>query len=130
MLVRRAREGDLAALADLGLASWQRGIGPHVLPSVREAVRRHNPFVAFLRERGGKVLVVEIDGTAAGLAAREADDAHLSDLWVAPRFEGRGVGSALLRAVEREVARAGFEAITLEVLTANVRAASFYRRWG
>jgi ribosomal protein S18 acetylase RimI-like enzyme len=37
---------------------------------------------------------------------------------------------ALLLAVEREVACAGFEAVTLEVLTANERAARLYRRWG
>ncbi len=82
--------------------------------SVREIGRRHysdaqvRAWAAIdadawpARLAGRRILVAEIAGRVAGFAAWEADG-HLDMLFVDPAFERRGVGSALLAAVEAAV---------------------------
>ena len=69
-------------------------------------------------------------GEPAGIAARDDGSDYISDLWVAPHLEGRGVGSALLLSLEEAIARQGHGRARLEVLTSNVRAFALYRRRG
>ena len=69
-------------------------------------------------------------GEPAGLAARDDGSDYISDLWVSPLHEGRGVGSALLLSLEQAIAKSGHGRARLEVLTSNVRALALYRRRG
>ncbi|WP_323690136.1 GNAT family N-acetyltransferase [Rhizobium sp. AN95] len=46
----------------------------------------------------------------------------MSDIWVAPEFEGRGAGSLLIRALERQIADRGFAEAFIDVTAANGRA--------
>ena len=101
--IRPARMAELDRLAGIGLAAWERGIAP---------------------------LVPTQDDEPAGIAARDGAGDYISDLWVAPGREGRGVGSALLAALEAAIAQAGHGTARLEVLTANARALALYRRRG
>ncbi len=55
---------------------------------------------------------------------------HLSDLVVSPTAEGRGVGSALLGAVEDWSRERGHRVLTLNVFAENGRALSLYERRG
>ncbi len=65
------------------------------------------------------------------LARREACcEAHLLALAVDPHERGSGVGSALLRAVGREMMRTGAMNLRLEVRCDNPRAQQFYARHG
>ena len=128
ILVRPARPIELDLLAAIGLAACERGIRPLVPGHAWRRLRAGNPFRAFLRQRGPSVMVAELGGDPAGIAAREAD--CISDLWVAPAHEGRGVGSALLASLEEAILRAGHARSRLEVLSANLRALALYRRRG
>jgi ribosomal-protein-alanine N-acetyltransferase len=128
--IRPARAGELNRLAAIGLAAWERGIAPLVPLQLVERVRSTNPFRPFLRERGASIMVADWGGAPAGIAARDGAGDYISDLWVAPDREGRGVGSALLAALESAIAEAGHSAARLEVLTANARAMMLYRRLG
>jgi ribosomal-protein-alanine N-acetyltransferase len=121
---------ELDRLAAIGLGAWERGIAPLVPAHVWDRVRAVNPFRAFLRERGPSIIVADLDGEPAGIAAREGETDYISDLWVAPGREGQGVGSALLAALEAAIAQAGHGSARLEVLTANVRASALYCRRG
>lgn len=56
--------------------------------------------------------------------------AHLASLAVEPVRWGTGVGSALLREVERTAASRRYEAVQLVVHASNARARSLYRRAG
>lgn len=76
------------------------------------------------------VLVAAVDGEPVGFAAREADDGHVSDLWIAPGWQGQGAGTELLTAMERLVRATDAAEITLEALHDNIRARSFYARRG
>lgn len=90
--VRPAKAEEIQELARIGLASWRKGILPLVAANVVSRVEKNNPFVPFLEEQGGNVLVAEDDEMLAGLGAAEHGDNHISDIWVAPDQEGKGVG--------------------------------------
>jgi ribosomal protein S18 acetylase RimI-like enzyme len=55
---------------------------------------------------------------------------NIHDLAVLPEYQGRGVGPALLEAVEERARRKGCCKLTLEVLDDNTRARAVYRRFG
>jgi ribosomal protein S18 acetylase RimI-like enzyme len=57
-------------------------------------------------------------------------DDWLDDLWVSSRFRGLGVGSALLRHGEREIAARGMATAHLHVIASNKRAIAFYEKHG
>ena len=128
ILVRPARLVEFDRLAAIGLAAWERGISPLVPSQAWQRMRTAGPFRSFLRQRGDSLMVADLGGEAAGIAARDGD--CISDLWVAPLHEGRGVGSALLASLEEAIARAGYAQARLEVLSANLRALALYRRRG
>jgi [ribosomal protein S18]-alanine N-acetyltransferase len=128
--IRPARLVEVDRLAAIGLAAWERGIAPLVPRQVWDRVRVANPFRPFLRERGSSIMVADLNGEPAGIAARDGAGDYISDLWVAPGREGQGVGSALLAALEATIGQAGYGTARLEVLTANARALALYRRRG
>ena len=84
----------------------------------------------FARTHTNQVIVAEGDGNLFGFAATEDGDNYISDLWVAPDFEGYGIGTALLSALEEIIADRGYGTARLEVLTDNQRAVSLYRYLG
>jgi GNAT superfamily N-acetyltransferase len=87
---------------------------------------------------GAFSLIARFDGEPAGLAncfsgfstfaAQPLVNVH--DLAVLPGYRGRGIGGALLRAVEDEANRRGASKVTLEVLSGNERAKSLYLALG
>jgi ribosomal-protein-alanine N-acetyltransferase len=101
-----------------------------VPPEVALRLGADNPFLPFLQAQGPRVLVAELDGEAAGLGACEGGDDTISDVWVAPAFEGRGAGTALIRALEGEIALRGFAVAKIEAAAANTRALGLYRHLG
>lgn len=128
--IRAATPADLEALAEIGLAAWRRGIQPLVPESVVARVTAKNPFLPFLKAMGPRILVATDGEEPAGLGACEHADDTISDIWVSPAFEGRGVGSALLAALEREIAERGHGQARLQVAAANARAFRLYRHRG
>jgi GNAT superfamily N-acetyltransferase len=86
----------------------------------------------------GVVLVAELAGVPTGVAyAHGATDyftgerhGHLSIIAVAEEGEGRGVGRALLQAVEEWSTASGHRFITLNVFAGNTRARAVYERAG
>ncbi|MGD8623059.1 MAG: GNAT family N-acetyltransferase [Anaerolineae bacterium] len=89
-------------------------------------------------ERLGFFLLARLGGEIAGMAAvsfawtleHGGRSAWLDELYVRPRYRGRGLGTALLAGAEREILRAGCAAIDLEVDDAHARAERLYRRTG
>lgn len=57
-------------------------------------------------------------------------DAFIDELYVRPRFAGRGLGAATLAFVEQEMRAAGVRALHLEVRLENRRALELYERAG
>lgn len=71
-------------------------------------------------------VIAEAQGAAIG-TGRLLPDGHIGRIAVLPGWRGRGVGSALLRALLDMARAAGHDRA---MLNAQVRAAAFYRRFG
>ncbi len=83
----------------------------------------------------GAFLVATVDGLPAGCAgwrplAGDPDGAELKRLYTAPRFRGRGVAAALLRAVEESARAAGRKRLWLEAGYRQPEAIALYRKLG
>jgi GNAT superfamily N-acetyltransferase len=99
------------------LERWTAGlrgrVGRHVIPTT---------LVAFLGgEPVGSVALVEYD-----MAIWRQFSPWLSGMYVLAEHRGRGIGSALLAACEREAAALGIESLFLYTHSAE----QFYRRYG
>jgi ribosomal protein S18 acetylase RimI-like enzyme len=114
-------------------ASAPVGGGSPLAPEVRERV------VPMLRGHPTSlVLLAFVDDEPVGVAVcffgmstfRARPLLNIHDLAVLPQCQGKGVGQALLDAVEDHARRKGCCKLTLEVLDDNTRARSLYRRFG
>jgi [ribosomal protein S18]-alanine N-acetyltransferase len=76
--------------------------------------------------------VLRLDAETVGFAGLwvAVDAAHVMRLAVAPVWRGQGLGGTLLDDLLEQAARAGREALTLEVRASNAAAISLYRRRG
>ncbi|ORM52840.1 GNAT family N-acetyltransferase [Pantoea conspicua] len=75
---------------------------------------------------GETVLVAESDGQRVGFAGLLENDNFLHSLYVAPDWQGRGAGSALLEAVQARFTSTG----ALKCLSMNKAAQAFYLKHG
>jgi GNAT superfamily N-acetyltransferase len=105
------------------------GMSPLQWPS-RYALARWGLVVA--RMAGGVVGGAAVAPAAEVMPSHDAagDTAALWDLRVAPKWRGRGVGSALFRASERWAAMQGYRTLVVETQDVNVAACRFYAQMG
>jgi ribosomal protein S18 acetylase RimI-like enzyme len=123
-VIRPARADDEAALRALDRAVWSWDVTPSPL--------RDAPFPL------DDVLVFDAEGSVAGYVALGTPTAletnqHvvlIRGLAVAPSFQRRGVGRALLAAAEAAARERGARKITLRVLGTNPGARALYEGYG
>ncbi|MBY5981787.1 GNAT family N-acetyltransferase [Ferrimonas balearica] len=119
--IRPATEADIPQLSQIRLS---------VVENVLSDPERLTPAIYhdYLTGRGRGWLAL-CDGEAAGFAVADGPDASIWALFIDPRFEGKGLGKALLdRAVDWLFAN-GARVITLSTDT-NTRAEGFYQAQG
>ena len=124
--VRPARASDTEQLSRIGFSAWKKGIGPYV-PAIAHAAKDEQTFATFARVHYERILIAEIGGEVCGFVGRESWQNVITDLWVDPAVEGRGVGSALMQAAEKVIADLGYSSVFIEALTDNSRAFRLYR---
>ena len=116
---RPMRSSDLAAVADLEARAysypWSRG--------------------NFIDSLAAGYIAELLDSREAGLvgyfvAMPGVDELHLLNITVAPDWQGRSHGSALLDVVQAHAAERGLATLWLEVRESNHRARALYRRRG
>ena len=139
MLVRPARFGDAAALAEVHVRTWQAAY-EHVFGAERLATldleQRRSRWESVLSapELHQRSFVVEDeDGRVVGFAAtganRDADgEGELYAIYAFPESWGSGAGPALMRAALESLREEGFPTAILWVLEDNPRARRFYER--
>jgi GNAT superfamily N-acetyltransferase len=140
--VRPARSSDASALAEVYAAAWREaysGIIP-ALTLERMIARRAAPWWReVLRKRA--VLVLEVGGAIAGYASyaplprgpagrQNAGAAEIQELYLAPEYQGIGLGLRLFAAALKRIRGRGYGRVLVRVLAENDRANSFYRRRG
>jgi ribosomal-protein-alanine N-acetyltransferase len=77
-------------------------------------------------------VVVRVDGKVVGYGGLMfvVDEAHITNVAIAPSMRRQGLGTVLLAHLAREGARRGCTAMTLEVRVGNVAAQDLYRKFG
>jgi ribosomal-protein-alanine N-acetyltransferase len=127
--VRNALEEDVPGLIEIGVCAWEQAVtGAVDLQMRREHAR--NAFQQFLANHWLRVTLAEADGVPAGWASREALDDEITDLWVDPPRQSKGLGAALLAAMEAEIVAAGFDAARLQTHARNSAAVGFFQKHG
>lgn len=121
MIVRPAREADIAAMAAAASAAYRVGFAGILEPGVLVAYDIAY-FADRFRDTLGALTVAEADGVVLGFA--KTTGGHLDMLFVQPRAHGTGAGSALLAEAEARGVH------TLECFRDNAAARAFYERRG
>jgi ribosomal protein S18 acetylase RimI-like enzyme len=127
MIIRPPEPSEKQGFAKMALASWLSAY-EGLLPAgdiagapamIEKAIRdRFSEFRVAVR--GGELLGYYSLG----------DDTYLWHLYVDPKYFRQGVGRALLKAAEEEIAGRGFDSVTLDVAMGNQRAIQFYEALG
>ncbi|MBT9370493.1 GNAT family N-acetyltransferase [Rhizobium sp. CSW-27] len=122
---------DHRAVAAVGFAAWQSsdafresGLPLDRLEQVRLAYER------FPAEATDKITVAEFDGRIAGWTARETEPDYISDLWVDPTRQGKGIGRALVEHLLSVMRREGLERARIHTHGSNAGAIRLYERCG
>jgi ribosomal-protein-alanine N-acetyltransferase len=122
---------DALALGAIGFASWEESAFGADDAGRADRTSLRSEFVNFCETQADKLVVAkDLRGNLLGWGAREHGDHNISDLWVAPHAQGRGVGAVLLGVLEAAIASSGFAFSELETYAGNVGAVRFYERWG
>lgn len=131
--IRWARPEDAGLILEFvrELAEYERE--PDAVKVDAEELRRDG-FPAAGGERYFECLIAEEDGEAAGFAlffpvysTWRGRSMHLEDLFVRPRFRGRGMGKALLARVAAVAVERGCALLYWHVLDWNTPAIDFYK---
>jgi ribosomal protein S18 acetylase RimI-like enzyme len=136
--VRPARRGDATAIGRIHVETWRDSYAG-LLPD-RELLRMSTEIEGGRWERSlagsEKVLVAEEEGTVIGFGScgrcrirTLPYDGEVYTLYVAPDFQGRGAGRALLTALFRDLAAAGLHSALIWVLKEN-QSRFFYEAMG
>jgi len=107
---------------------------PSAFGSTYEAEVGHAEAAWRERLAGWARFVAEVDGEVVGVVGAGAGEfsgsAALTSLWVDPRFRGRGVGSALVAAVEEWARSQHLNQVVLWVTEVNRTAERLYEHIG
>jgi ribosomal protein S18 acetylase RimI-like enzyme len=137
--LRRARAEDEAQV--LALVARLVEFGPPGYRDPTAMVRVDRAHIAeAIRGTGDDplVMVATIGDAVAGFVHlhsltdhyNDQPHGHVSDLVVAPAFEGRGVGRQLMDAAREWAIAKGFRWLTISVFEKNARAAAIYEKAG
>ncbi|WNZ53882.1 N-acetyltransferase (plasmid) [Microbulbifer sp. MKSA007] len=127
LTIRPATAEDAEPLSAIGLTAWRKGIKPLVPAHIAKEFEVSNPFLPFLKACHANVLVAQIGNQLAGFGAREHADNRITDLWIAPTFEGQGLGTVLLRSLEAQITNSH---ALITVTAQNTRALTLYQHLG
>lgn len=131
LTIRTIVPADHEAVGAVGFAAWAAGGAfedcyrdPRVIAKVQQE------FAAFPHETKGEIFVAEQAGEIVGWTAREGERNYVSDLWVRPYSQAKGVGRALLSYLCELMAAEGLATVRLDTHARNERAIRLYERCG
>lgn len=127
--IRSARQDEAALLAELGLRAWESALNGVDNATATLRASAEAAFYSFTANHWLTISVAEQDGTLAGWAARERLDETITDFWIDPPFQRRGLGTALLASLEADILHQGFDTARLETHARNA-AIAFFEKHG
>jgi ribosomal-protein-alanine N-acetyltransferase len=129
-MLRHAEAADAARLGEIGFEAWKNSAFGIKDAGRTDAEKLRREFGQFCAEKPETIILAIAGREYLGWGARETSDQTISDLWVAPTAQGRGVGAVLLGALEEAIAIEGFDHAELETYAGNAGAVRFYSRLG
>lgn len=136
VVIRRAREDELAAVGDLTADAY---VGAGVIPAgesyvgfLRDAAHRDREAEVWVALDGDRVVgtVTYVEPGSALVEVSHEGEAEMRSLAVDPAATGRGVGEALTRHVLDRARERGFDAVVLCSSTTMRAAHRLYERLG
>lgn len=127
--IRKARQDDAELLTEIGMRAWRKAMAS-VGEAAEMAANAREAFARFTEGGWITITIVEKSGVPVGWAAREDMDETITDFWIDPDFEGQGLGSALLKAVEDELKAQGISLARLQTHAMNSDALKFFEKKG
>ncbi len=121
MVFREAQVEDIPALSEIRLS-----VSENVLSDPRKVTTE---MYADYLSVSGKGWLCEVDGVTVGFSVASLSDASIWALFVRPGYEGRGVGTRLLKLATGWLFEMGASSISLNT-EANTRADSVYESLG
>ncbi|MBB4238029.1 ribosomal-protein-alanine N-acetyltransferase [Rhizobium esperanzae] len=131
LTIRKIAAADHEAVGAVGFAAWAASGAyedSYRDPDVIVRVRRE--FAIFPGETKGEIFVAEHGKAIIGWGARENEPNYVSDLWVCPDHQGRGVGRALLVYLCELMAAEGLATARLDTHARNTGAIRLYESCG
>ncbi|WP_454849270.1 N-acetyltransferase family protein [Rhizobium binxianense] len=131
LVIRPMTAADHDAVGLVGFAAWQSSGAldrNFADPGIVEAARRE--FLAYPPTAKGEVVIAELDGRVVGWVAREGDPGYVSDLWVSPDRQRRGVGASLIGFLCGRMRSEGLRLVRLDTHANNIPAIGLYEKLG
>lgn len=128
--IRPASSAEAQDLAAIGLAAWEKAIRVWGEDADRLRENAREAYYDFCTRCWPDILVAEWDGDLAGWGSCEKADDFITDLWVLPEYQGRGIGTALLEQIEAGIIERGFPSARLDTHARNLDAIRLYKRLG
>ncbi|MVA58432.1 GNAT family N-acetyltransferase [Agrobacterium vitis] len=131
LILRPMMEADRQMVGHIGWDSW-RSTGPldraMTDPAVAQKVKE--AFLRFPFELALDVTVAEIEGAIAGWGARETQRDVISDIWISPDHQRRGIGRSLVLHFCETMRREGVKQARISTHQNNFAAQALYKSCG
>jgi ribosomal protein S18 acetylase RimI-like enzyme len=137
--VRVAALDDAQAIAEVQVSTWQhtyRGILPQAFLASLDVERSAESWQAVIGDKRRTTLVVDAPGVVGFCTAGPSRGEHsgyrgeVEAIYILPAEQGRGHGTALIRAAMRWLAERELEPVVVWALEANAAAHGFYESLG
>ncbi len=122
---------DHQVVGEVGFAAWKTSVEGEAGfsdPAVIEAARK--AFFEYPAEARGDVAVAELEGRVVGWGARADNPDYISDIWVDPACQGRGICSALVRYFLERIQAESIMVAKIHTRSSNAGAIILYERCG
>jgi ribosomal protein S18 acetylase RimI-like enzyme len=137
--VRTATEGDADAIGVIHAETWKttyKGIVHEGFLAKQDPHQRAQEARARIANPSTDFLVVEMNSEIAGFIDAgksrnpEIADAQIHAIYIAQKYQNRGLGKLLFAAAIERAKERSFRSIFVSVLSKNVQAIAFYRKSG
>ena len=126
--LRRATAADVERLVEVARAAWLSAFADTAPPELISYWRANDREPAWYARYWPDMTVATVADLVVGVVQPAADE--VNGLWVAPQWQGRGIGSRLLDAAEGEIRDGGHPRAWLSCSSRNARATGFYQSRG
>lgn len=138
VVVRRWTSRDIASVRHIALTTWRATYGSFIpdedILSFFNTYYTEEILQQFCEGESSRGFIAEIAEVATGFAKTHFDggtrEFHLDSVYVLPEFQGKRIGSKLLRVCEDFALSLNADRVWLGVMTQNVAARDWYKKIG